>query len=294
MTQHVLFLVGRSGAGRTTALSIFEDMGYEAINNLPMPLIPRVLALANAPEFLAVGIDVWSRDFSAMSLLELYSSLRKVKEMRVEMIFFDATDQVLIQRYSQSRRRHPMRSAISAEDGMMREREVLAQLRDNADLLADTTAMSPHELKSFLRSKFFVETQSPLTLTLQSFAYRNGVPRNADMVIDCRFLNNPHWEPALRPQTGQDADVGGYIMNDPDYCAFEKNIMEFLRTFLPRYQKEGKAYFSVAFGCSGGRHRSVFMAQRVAELLSKEQWSPSVLHRELTPAPSNAYSKDER
>jgi UPF0042 nucleotide-binding protein len=204
------------------------------------------------------------------------------------MLFLDCSGAELERRYSETRRRHPLALDRPANDGIGRERDLLAPLRDWANRLIDTTDMAANELAQQIRASFGGDDLGEPTLSIRSFGFARGLPRNADLVFDMRFLRNPHWDADLRPGTGLDADVSAYIMADPAYEAAVSRIEDLLILLLPRYRAEGKSYVTVAFGCTGGRHRSVHVAERVAQRLREAGFSPSVGHRDLGAAPQDA------
>ena len=296
----ILLVTGMSGAGRTTALKTLEDIGWETVDNLPLSLVDRLLS-APLPEGatdgarpLAVGIDTRTRGFDAGDIARRIAKLRE--KHAVEIAFFDCAPAILAQRFSATRRRHPLALDRPASDGIERERELLGPLREAADHLIDTSDTTSNALQHELRERFGEpsSTATP-TLVVTSFAYGRGLPRNADLVFDMRFLRNPHWIAELRPGTGLDEAVSAYIAGDEAYEPALRRIEELLLLLLPRYRDEGKSYVTLAFGCTGGRHRSVHVAERVARRLRAEGFSPTIVHRELvreTPATKGARPVD--
>jgi UPF0042 nucleotide-binding protein len=216
------------------------------------------------------------------------ATLSDSKGYSLEIAFFDAASVVLARRYSETRRRHPLAIDRPAEDGIARERELLKPLRDAADHLIDTSDTNSHALQQDIRRRFGAADGEAPTLAVMSFGYSRGLPRNADLVFDMRFLRNPHWVPHLRPGTGRDADVAAYVAGDSGYEPALSRIEELLLALLPGYSREGKSYVTVAFGCTGGRHRSVHCAERVAQRLRDAGFSPTILHRDLGQRPSDA------
>lgn len=280
--RRVCVVTGLSGAGRGTAMRVLEDGGWEAVDNLPLDLLPALLAAgAGARRPLALGADTRTRGFSAEALVDAVSALRAAPDVAPTLIFMDAADGTLITRYLESRRRHPMAPEETVADGVARERAMLQAVRDRADLVIDTTDLTPHDLKARLRDWSGEDGAPGLSLSVQSFSYKRGAPREADMVIDCRFLRNPHWTPALRPRDGRDPEVAAYVAADPLFARFFNGLAELVAMLLPAYKREGKAYFGIALGCSGGRHRSVALAERLAGRLSEEGWRVNLRHREL-------------
>jgi len=280
--RRVCIVTGMSGAGRGTAMRALEDGGWEAVDNLPLDLLPALLAAgAGARRPLALGADTRTRGFSAGSLVDAVASLRAAPDVAPTLIFMDAADATLIARYVESRRRHPMAPEETVADGVARERALLQAVRDRADVVIDTTDLTPHDLKARLGDWSGQEDAPGLSLSVQSFSYKRGAPREADMVIDCRFLRNPHWTAALRPRDGRDPEVAAYVAADPLFDRFFNGLAELVAMLLPAYKREGKAYFGIALGCSGGRHRSVALAERLAKRLGEEGWRVNLRHREL-------------
>ncbi len=284
--QRVVLVTGMSGAGRSSGLRILEDLGYEAIHNLPTSLLGRLLYRGDADAEekkrpLAIDVDIRSRGFREGAFRDMLKPLRQREDIELKVVFFDCDDQVLRQRFTETRRRHPLAEDRPLMDGIRHERELLAPLRDRADLLVDTSNLSLPALRDFLNGHFRLEVGSELTLSVTSFAYRRGLPREADLVFDVRFLANPHYEERLRPLTGRDAPVADYIRNDPAFQPFIDQLSTFLRTLLPHYEREGKTYLTIAVGCTGGRHRSVHVAELIAELIAVEGRAVTLRHRDL-------------
>jgi RNase adapter protein RapZ len=290
----ILLVTGLSGAGRTTVLKTLEDIGWETVDNLPLSLLDRLLSSPlpqGAPDEerpLAIGIDSRTRGFDAQAILGRVIKLREDREQEVEILFVDAADAVLAQRFSATRRRHPLALDRPAEDGIASERALLEPLREAAEHLIDTSDTNSNALQQDIRRRFGdVAAVSP-TLIVSSFSYARGLPRDADLVLDMRFLRNPHWDEGLRPGTGLDADVSAYIAEDPAYAPALDQIGQLLLTLLPRYQREGKSYITVAFGCTGGRHRSVHAAETIVKRLREAGFSPTIAHRDLVQEQSGA------
>lgn len=284
--SRILLVTGLSGAGKTTALKTFEDMGWETVDNFPLALLDRLL---NAPDAegaqdanrpLAIGIDMRTRGFDADQIVARMARLRTERDGIAEILFLDCGGPELVRRFSETRRRHPLAIDRPAADGILRERDLLAQVRRAADHVVDTTDLGTNALQADIRGRFGVPDETP-TLTVQSFGFARGLPRNADLVFDMRFLRNPHWDRDLRPFTGHDAGVIAHIAADPAYADAVERIEALLLLLLPRYQVEGKSYVTVAFGCTGGRHRSVHVAERVGRRLRGAGFSPTVIHRDL-------------
>jgi UPF0042 nucleotide-binding protein len=291
----ILIVTGMSGAGRSTALRTLEDIGWEAVDNLPLQLFDRLLSTPAGPTAtpvverpLAVGIDTRTRDFNADRIVRQIMQLRKEPEPhQVDLLFLDCADSELARRFSETRRRHPLAQDRPAVDGIARERELLAPLRRRADHLIDTTDTKVNGLQREIRTRFSTAGQDAPTLSVVSFGYSGGVPRNADLVFDMRFLRNPHWDEALRPLTGLSREVAAYIAADPAYDEAVERIVALLTMLLPRYATEGRAYLTIAFGCTGGRHRSVHLAETIAGRLRENGFSPTVVHRDLEVMPQD-------
>jgi UPF0042 nucleotide-binding protein len=288
---------GLSGAGKTTLLKTLEDMGWEVVDNLPLLLLDRLLdtplpaghAAEDRP--LAIGIDARTRGFDANAIVQRIKALRDSHGHDIETLFLDCSGAELERRFSETRRRHPLAQDRHAADGIARERELLEPLRRWSTNIVDTTTFNSNSLQQDIRSRYSLERLSDPVLTILSFGFSRGLPRNADLVFDMRFLRNPYWDPALRMRTGQDADVAAYIAQDPAYESAVGQMETLLKTLLPRYAEEGKAYVTVAFGCTGGRHRSVHVAERVAAALRQAGFSPTVSHRNMESAPQDALEK---
>ncbi|ANC88125.1 RNase adapter RapZ [Sphingomonas melonis] len=294
MTKDILLVTGLSGAGKSTVLKTLEDLGWEVVDNLPLALLDRLLeaplaqGAADGTQPLALGIGARTRDFDPKRIIERIRALREGHGLDVGMLFLDCAGSELERRYSETRRRHPLAPDRPASDGIARERELLAPLREWANRLIDTTDLSANMLAQKVRSTFAVSGSDAPVLSIQSFGFARGIPRNADLVFDMRFLRNPHWDPVLRPGTGLDADVSAYVAADPAYPAAMEQIGSLLELLIPRYRAEGKAYVSVAIGCTGGRHRSVHVAEHLARRLRDAGFSPTITHRDLGAAPQDS------
>lgn len=278
----VLLVTGMSGAGRSTALKALEDIGYEAVDNLPLSLLADLVdGSGGRRRPLAIGVDIRTRDFAVPPLLEALDRLMAAPDADVRLLFVDCDDEVLRRRYSETRRRHPLAADRPVLDGIALERRQLASVRDRADQTVDTTALSPGEFKGMMQGWFALDAEPGLAVFVTSFSYRNGLPREADLVFDVRFLDNPHYDPLLRPQTGRDAPVGERISADPGFPAFFSGLTGLLLPLLPRYAHEGKSYLTLAVGCTGGRHRSVYVAERLGAVLAEAGYRVAVAHRDL-------------
>lgn len=275
---HVI-VTGLSGAGKSTVLRAFEDAGFEAVDNLPMSLLP---ALLTAPDEhpVAVGVDTRTRAFAPDILANRVAELSTARHP-VRLLFLDCADDVLARRFGETRRPHPLAPDRPVADGIARERETLARLRDRADLVIDTSDMSPHDLRRIVLERVLRAAPGALTVTVCSFGYARGLPRDADLVFDLRFLANPHWDPQLRPKDGRDPAVDAHVAADPAFAPAFARIMDLLLLLLPGYRREGRAYLTIAFGCTGGRHRSVAVAERVGQALRDAAWPNFVVHRDV-------------
>lgn len=283
--QDVALVTGPSGAGRSTAINMLEDLGFEAIDNLPLSLLERLLSDEALPGPLAIGVDARTRNFSARALLDTIARLTDIAHFNVSLVYVDCDTDTLLRRFSETRRRHPLAPQETVLAGIERERAMLEPLPPRADVLVDTSRMSPHELRAEIDRWFGRQTGVELAVSVQSFSFKRGTPRSADMVLDCRFLRNPHWDPDLRPLTGQDPAVAGHVFADPLFQPFFEQSAGMIEMLLPAYKAEGKAYFTLALGCTGGRHRSVVMAGSLANRLAEKGWRVSIRHRELERAP---------
>jgi UPF0042 nucleotide-binding protein len=294
----VLLVTGMSGAGRSTALKTLEDMGYEAFDNLPLSLVPALIeSIAADARAIAVGADLRTRGFAVGgfeiggfaidSMLEPLDAVVGRTGRELKVLFIDCDDECLQRRYTETRRPHPLAGDRPVTDGIRLERRVVSALRDRADLVIDTSNLSSAELKRLLTGHFALAAGG-LRLFVTSFAYRHGIPRDADLIFDVRFLHNPHYVPDLQQQTGHDPAVAAYIERDPDLAPFLAGLWRLLEPLLPRYEQEGKTYLTIAIGCTGGRHRSVYVAERLAAQLAAVGLRVELAHRDLVQSGSPA------
>lgn len=292
--QDILLVTGMSGAGKSTVLKTLEDLGWEVVDNLPLRLLDGLLdapppaGAKGRTQPLALGIGARTRDFDPMRIVERVAKLREEHDLHIETLFLDCSGAELERRYAETRRRHPLALDRPASDGIAAERELLRPLREWANRLIDTTTMAANELAAAIRAAFDRTAAGEPVLTVTSFGFARGLPRDADLVFDMRFLRNPHWVPELKPGTGLDPDVADYVAADPAYEPAVSRIEDMLALLVPRYRAEGKSYVSVAIGCTGGRHRSVHVADRVARFLRERGFSPTVAHRDLGAAPQDS------
>lgn len=279
--QRLVLVTGPSGAGRTTAIRALEDLGYEAIDNLPLSLMPRLLdGPVGRP--LAIGIDVRNRDFSTNALISFIDGFaERGGAVPLEVLYLDCRSDVLIRRFSETRRRHPLAPAESAAQGVERELDLLGPIRARADVLIDSSDLTPHDLRAEIERGFATTKGQTLAVSINSFSYKRGLPRGMDMVFDCRFLQNPYWRAELRGLDGRDSAVAEYVQTDKRFEDFFTKVLDITQMLLPAYIEEGKAHFSIGFGCTGGQHRSVALTETVAKALADSGWQVSIRHREL-------------
>lgn len=277
----VVLVTGPSGAGRSTAVNALEDLGFEVIDNLPLSLLPRLLSGPPPERPLALGLDVRNRDFGAEALSQSIAEVTRLEGIAAQVLFLDASEGELLKRYSETRRRHPLSPDGAPIEGIRKEQSLLRKVREAADILIMTDGLSPHDLKAEIGRWFGAGDVGQLSVTVQSFSYKRGLPRGADIVFDCRFLRNPHWDADLRAQDGRATAVADYVKEDPRYAQFFEQTAALLELLLPAHQEEGKAHLSIGFGCTGGRHRSVMMTEQIARRLAQAGWHVSKRHREL-------------
>jgi len=279
--QRILLVTGMLGAGKSTALRELEDLGWEAIDNLPVRLLTRLVGGDPGERALALGFDCRTRDFVPAEVIERVKKLQARDDVVLSTLFLDCAGHELERRFNETRRRHHLAQDLPVASGIAAERELLAPLRRWADVLIDTTHFSSNDLQQRIRELFAETAPQDMTVTVSSFGFARGMPPVADLVFDMRFLDNPHWDPELRELTGMDDGVRTHIEANPAFAPAFARIRDLLLELLPQYAGQGKRYVNVAFGCTGGRHRSVFMAERMAEALRGGGFSPTVLHRNL-------------
>jgi UPF0042 nucleotide-binding protein len=279
--RQVLLVTGLSGAGLSTALKALEDMGYQAVDNIPLSLIDQLLDQKEGRgQAVAIGIDSRAWDFSATGIVRKLAELKKRKDSSVKLVFIDCESHILQKRFTETRRVHPQATDRPVKDGVMLERQMMKDLKKAADHVIDTSDIKPYDLRHILTGHFDLEDNAGINVSVMSFGFKNGLPREADLVFDVRFLDNPYWDSKLRPLSGLNKPVAEKIKKDKGYKPFFKNLTGLLSPLLPRYDHEGKHYLTIAIGCTGGRHRSVFVAEELSLWLKKEGYSTTVRHRD--------------
>ncbi|MFT3763440.1 MAG: RNase adapter RapZ [Pseudoxanthomonas sp.] len=282
----VIFVSGLSGSGKSVVLKTLEDLDYYCVDNLPVDLLPafvRSLIRDGAlPSKVAIGIDARSRH-SDLSQLDKWRAALAEFGLQAQLLFFEASDQTLLRRFADTRRKHPLSTRTrSLADSIALERRLTRPLRDAADVIIDTSDLNVHQLRRRVIAEFARNVGVPLSLLFESFAYKRGVPADADFVFDARVLPNPHWHPELRPLTGREAGVREFLESQPDVAEYVRQVSGFLDTWLPKLRGETRSYVTVAFGCTGGKHRSVYLAEALAGHARGQGWEDvSVFHREL-------------
>ena len=282
----VIIVSGLSGSGKSVALKTFEDLDYYCVDNLPVELLPSfvrsLMRDGGLPQKLAVGIDVRNRHSDLSKLAQWRAAVTELG-LDATLLFFDATDEVLLRRYSDTRRKHPLAHfGLSLPESITRERQITAPLRAEADVTIDTSTLNVHQLRRRIIAEFALNNSTSLSLLFESFAYKRGVPADADFVFDARVLPNPHWNPALRPFSGRDGVVRDYLDAQTEVSEYFAQVSAFLDTWLPRLRGETRSYVTVAFGCTGGKHRSVYLAERLAQHARGQGWEEvATFHREL-------------
>lgn len=279
----IVLITGYSGAGKSTALNQFEDLGWEVADNIPLTLLsPLVMEISKEGGLnIAVGVDTRTRGFSADKLIEIIERLKAETHSGVELLFLECDSGVLQRRFTETRRKHPLASDRPVADGIKAERSLFRALKEQADLCIDTTLLALPDLRHQLIKRFSFGEMPSLTTTILSFSFKKGLPREADLVFDMRFLKNPFYDETLRAKTGQDADVAEYIAKDDAFAPFLEQLKNMLDILMPRYQAEGKSYLTIAIGCTGGRHRSVCVAENIHDHMKKNGYFTQLVHRDL-------------
>ncbi|HYL63975.1 MAG TPA: RNase adapter RapZ [Candidatus Methylomirabilis sp.] len=281
-SRQLVILTGLSGSGKSTVLKAFEDMGFYCVDNLPVELIPIFAELHSAGEgdFARAALLVDARE--GLQLEKLPGLLKHLrKDHPITLVFIDASDDALLRRYSETRRPHPLGKALSVRESLLHERAIMEPIRKLADVVIDSTQFNVHELRQFVTERFKNPDTRPMLVSVVSFGYKYGVPSDSDLVFDVRFLPNPHFVPALRRFTGKDAKVRKYIRSFPQTAAFLRRIEGLLTYLIPHYIREGKSYLTISIGCTGGKHRSVMLAEDIKKALEKRGFSSKVSHRDL-------------
>lgn len=286
--QPVVLVSGLSGAGKASILRAFEDLGFEAIDNPPLTFVEDLVAHVELSKGsdpgrrIAVGIDARSRGFNAADVLATVDRLRLNPALSTELIYAWAEVPVLLRRFTETRRRHPLSPLGRVADGIAAEQDMTRPLHEAADLVIDTSELPLAALRQIIERRYGgFDDGGSLAISLVSFAFPMGLPREADLVLDARFLRNPHYDPLLKPLTGQNPDVGAYVAADPDFGEFFGRMTGLLDLLLPRFKQEGKKYATIAVGCTGGRHRSVYIIEKLAATLIHTGWRVTITHREL-------------
>jgi UPF0042 nucleotide-binding protein len=281
-SRHLVILTGLSGSGKSTVLKAFEDMGFYCVDNLPVELIPIFAELhaAGQEDLARAALLVDARE--GLQLEKLPALLKHLrKDHPISLVFIEASNNALLRRYSETRRPHPLGKNVSVRESLRQERALMAPIRKLADVVIDTTQFNVHELRHFITERFMNPDKRPMLVSVVSFGYRYGVPTDADLVFDVRFLPNPHFVPRLRKFNGKDPKVRRYIRSFPQTGEFLRRIEGLLTYLIPHYIREGKSYLTIAFGCTGGKHRSVMLGEAVKRALERRRYSTKVFHRDL-------------
>ena len=279
--HELIIVIGQSGAGRTTVIHILDDQGFDTLDNVPVHLIPRVASRELVDKPLALGLDIRSKNFSLQNLMKEISNWEALSRSRVVILFLQCSLDILIKRFSLTRRPHPVPGEDSLELSIKRELNLIAPLRDKADLVLDTSNTSPNELRLKLGSIFPLANNRNIQIILQSFSFRKGSPSGLDMIFDCRFLKNPNWEDDLKNLNGTDTEVKNYLYKDKSWESFNNSLIKMMSTIIPSFEREGKSYLSIGLGCTGGQHRSVFVAEQLFEHLLDKDYDVKILHTTL-------------
>lgn len=286
----IIIISGLSGSGKSTALRTLEDLGFFCIDNLPVLLLPKFIELcsSSADDITKIGlvIDVRERAF-LKQYRPILASLRSSGH-HIEVLFLECSDEALLQRFSETRRQHPLREGRSVLEDITRERAMLADIRDSADRVIDTSTLNVHELRQLLEDYFVRTAQRGMTITFMSFGYKYGIPHEADIVQDVRFLPNPYFVAELRNFDGRDARIADYVLGKPESAAFMERFIELLSFQIPLFEREGKSYLTVALGCTGGRHRSVVIAKRLCDYFAQRRQRVYVMHRDVERAAASS------
>jgi UPF0042 nucleotide-binding protein len=281
MANKLVMITGPSGAGRSTAINALEDLGFEAIDNMPLSLLEPLLQTAALNRPLALGFDTRNRDFSRDEMMELIDRLSRRGDISLELVYLDCSSEVLLKRFSETRRRHPMAPAETPDIGIARDKDLLGPVQRRANILIDTSTLTPHDLTAEMARWFHPRDANTLAITIESFSFKRGVPRGLDLMFDVRFLQNPYWVEDLRPFDGRHDAVRDYVLQDERYAGFFEHLLGMTTHLLPGYLAEGKSHLTIGFGCTGGQHRSVTLTETLAKALEEQGWQVSKRHREL-------------
>lgn len=280
--KEILLLTGISGAGKSTALKTLEDLGFTVIDNMPLRLVPALLADSeNLPDRLALEVDIRTQDI-ASHFDTAYGAIRQAKGAQTHVMFLNAEDDVILRRYKETRRRHPLHDGWPVLEVVALERQLLDPIREAADTILDTSSFKPADLRRYLESQFGASARTEnMAVFIMSFGFKHGLPKEADLVFDMRFLRNPHYEPDLKPRTGHDAEIKAYISEDESLAPALQNMSALLEHQLPLFEREGKSYLTIAIGCTGGKHRSVMVTEEIAHRLSALPYKIKTYHRDI-------------
>jgi UPF0042 nucleotide-binding protein len=281
--RHVVIITGLSGSGKGSVLKAFEDFGFYSVDNLPVDLLPTFVELVErSAEIRRAALVIDIREGQKLSALP--HMVRRMRQLpfRTTLLFLEAADDVLLRRFSETRRPHPLAQAGTVREGIQAEKKALSRIRSAADLVVDTSKFNVHELRSFVHERVIrSDMERAMRIGVTSFGYRHGVPEDADLVFDVRFLPNPNYVPEFRHRTGQDPKVAEYIRSFPQTREFIRRVTDLLEYLIPHYNREGKSYLTISFGCTGGQHRSVMIAEAVEQALSKDGYSTRMVHRDM-------------
>ena len=279
MNKHELILViGQSGAGRTTVIHILDDQGFDTLDNVPIHLISQVASTNLEDKPLAIGLDLRSKSFSLQKLMREINNWKTLSKSRVVILFLECSLEILIKRFSLSRRPHPVAGENNLELSIKKELKLIAPLREKADFVFDTSNTSPNELRLKLGSLFSLANNRNIQIMVQSFSYSIGYPTEIDMIFDCRFLKNPNWVEGLKDLNGTDEAVKDYLNKDKSWTTFKNNLYQMISVVIPAFEREGKSYLSIGLGCTGGQHRSVFVAEQLYNYLLNKDCDVKILH----------------
>ena len=276
--NQLIIITGASGAGRTTAINVFEDVGFESVDNIPISMIDSLVLSKTRNKNLALGVDIRTREFSPKNLRKLLS---KYKKMVVKIIFLDCDSNKLLKRFNETRRSHPLSGVKSLSEALAEEMEYLKPIKDFANIIIDTTDYSPTDLREKLLNNLSIAKIKKFSILIQSFSYKNGLPRNLDMIFDCRFLKNPYWISHLKKLDGRDKKVQDFLSSSKEFKIFFSKVLSLINFLIPQVQKEGKSQFSIGFGCTGGQHRSVVFVNMLRNKLNSDGHNVLSNHRDL-------------